>query len=49
MAGIIQRPAIFDPFAIPTVPKDRRNIVLALMRQNGFVNDRDYALAIDAP
>ncbi|MCU1233046.1 MAG: penicillin-binding protein family, partial [Candidatus Solibacter sp.] len=49
IAGMIQRPAYFDPFRHPERLKDRRNIVLQLMRQNGEISDRDYALAIDAP
>jgi penicillin-binding protein 1B len=49
IAGMIQRPAYFDPYRHPDRLKERRNIVLGLMRQNGFVNDRDYAVAVDAP
>ena len=46
---MIQRPAIFDPYHHPDRLKERRNIVLGLMRQNGQVSDRDYTLAIEAP
>jgi penicillin-binding protein 1B len=49
IAGMIQRPGYFDPFRHPDRLKDRRNIVLLLMRQNEVINDRDYALAIEAP
>ena len=49
IAGMIQRPAYFDPFRHPERLKDRRNIVLQLMRQNGLISDRDYALAVEAP
>jgi penicillin-binding protein 1B len=49
LAGMIQRPAYFDPYRHPDRLRERRNIVLGLMRQNGFVNDRDYALAVEAP
>ena len=48
LAGMIQRPAYFDPFRHPDRLKERRNIVLQLMRQNGVVTDRDYALATEA-
>jgi len=48
LAGMIQRPGYFDPFRHPDRLKERRNIVLQLMRQNGVVNDRDYALATEA-
>jgi penicillin-binding protein 1B len=46
---MIQRPAIFDPYRHPDRAKERRNIVLRLMRDNGYINDRDYALAVEAP
>lgn len=49
LAGLIQRPAYFDPFKHADRLKDRRNIVLSMMRSNGFVNDRDYAVAAEAP
>ena len=49
IAGMIQRPGDFDPFRHPERLRDRRNIVLLLMRQNGIINDRDYALAIESP
>ena len=35
-------------FKIVKINDDRRNVVLGLMRQNGFITDRDYALAIEA-
>jgi penicillin-binding protein 1B len=49
LAGMIQRPSAFDPYRHPDRLKDRRNVVLGLMRANGYISDRDYALACDAP
>jgi penicillin-binding protein 1B len=49
LSGLIQRPAYFDPFHHPERMKERRNVVLSLMRTNGFISDRDYALAVDSP
>ena len=49
LAGIPRSPANFDPFRHPDRLKDRRNTVLFLMRANGYISDRDYALASDAP
>ena len=49
LASLPRWPAYFDPFKHPDHLHDRRNAVLGLMRQNGFIPDRDYALAIDAP
>jgi penicillin-binding protein 1B len=46
---MIQRPGYFDPFRHPDRLRERRNMVLGLMRQNGFIGDRDYALAVEAP
>jgi penicillin-binding protein 1B len=45
LAGMIQRPALYDPFHHPDRLRERRNVVLSLMRQNGFINEHDYALA----
>jgi len=49
LAGTIQNPAMYDPFNHPDHACDRRNIVLSMMRSNGFIGDRDYAVAIDTP
>jgi penicillin-binding protein 1B len=49
LAGLIQSPARFDPYHHPDRLKERRNIVLQLMRQNDQISDRDYALAIESP
>jgi len=49
LAGMIQNPAHFDPYRHPDRVKERRNVVLGMMRQNGYVGDHDYALAVDAP
>jgi penicillin-binding protein 1B len=49
LAGIIQRPGYYNPFRFPDRVRDRRNVVLALMRQNGHIDDRDYALAVESP
>ncbi len=49
LAGMVQRPSYFNPYRHPERVKERRNIVLGLMRQNGYINDRDYALAVEGP
>jgi penicillin-binding protein 1B len=49
LAGMIQRPSYFNPYRHPDRVKERRNVVLALMRQNGYATDREYAVAIDTP
>ena len=49
LAGMIQRPALYDPFHHPDRLRERRNAVLGLMHQNGYINEHDYALAYQAP
>jgi len=49
LAGLPRWPAYFDPIRHPDHAKDRRNLVLGLMRSNGYISDREYALAIEAP
>ena len=49
LASLPRWPAYFDPFRHPDHLRDRRNTVLGLMRQNGYISDRDYALAVDSP
>ena len=49
LAGIIQRPGYYNPYHHPDRVRDRRNVVLALMRQNGDIDDREYALAVESP
>ena len=49
LAGMIQRPGYYNPFRYPDRVRERRNVVLALMRQNGDIGDRDYALAAESP
>jgi len=49
LAGMIQRPGIFDPYRHPDRCKERRNVVLRLMRENEFISDRDYAVASETP
>jgi penicillin-binding protein 1B len=49
LAGMIQRPGYYNPYRNPDRVRDRRNIVLSLMRQNDDIDDREYALAVDSP
>jgi penicillin-binding protein 1B len=48
LAALIRRPAD-DPFRRPERLKERRNIVLGQMRGNGYITDREYALAVETP
>ena len=49
LAGMIQRPAVFDPYKHPDRTRERRNLVLSMMRSNGYISDRDYAVAVESP
>jgi len=49
LAGLIQNPGRYNPFRYPERMRDRRNVVLGLMRYNGYISDREYALAIETP
>lgn len=45
LAGLIQRPSATNPFLYPEKAKNRRNIVLRLMRDNGYIKDDQLAAA----
>jgi penicillin-binding protein 1B len=49
LAGIIQRPSFTNPVRWPERARTRRNVVLMLMRENGYITDREYAEACESP
>ena len=49
LAGMVQRPSYFNPFRYPQRTRERRNVVLGLMRQNGLLGDAEYSAAIASP
>lgn len=49
LAGIIQRPSYYNPFRYPERVKDRRDIVLTLMHNNGYIDAARMAAAKKAP
>jgi penicillin-binding protein 1B len=49
LAAMVRGASFYNPYRHPDRVRERRNSVLALMRQNSFVSDRDYAVAIDTP
>src|SRR5208337_3978590 len=38
-----------NPYRHPDRARERRNVVLQMMRENGFVSDQQYRLAADEP
>jgi penicillin-binding protein 1B len=49
LAGLIQRPSYTNPVRWPERARNRRNVVLRLMRENDFISDREYAVAAAEP
>lgn len=49
LAGMIQRPSVYDPFRNPERTIERRNVVLSLMRQNGHLTEEEYQKACATP
>src|SRR5258708_20451114 len=49
LAKKIQRPRYFNPFTYPDRALDRRNLVLALMRNNKYITPAQFEEAVRAP
>jgi penicillin-binding protein 1B len=49
LAGLIQRPSYYNPFRYPERAKQRRDLVLQLMRTTRRITEEQYAQAVAAP
>jgi penicillin-binding protein 1B len=49
LAGMIQLPSFRNPIRWPERARQRRNVVLAMMRENGHIGDLDYSIAANSP
>src|SRR5581483_950863 len=49
LAGLVQRPSYFNPFRYPDRARERRDLVLSLMRQNGYITGAQYEQAVASP
>ena len=49
LAGLIQQPSFTNPYRWPERAKARRNVVLKLMRENDYINDKQYEEAAASP
>lgn len=49
LAGLIQRPNYLNPYRHPERAIQRRNVVLGLMRDNGYITELQYLEAVKAP
>ena len=45
LAGMNQQPSATNPFLYPDRALKRRNLILGMMRENGYISDRQYAEA----
>src|SRR5262249_41978886 len=45
LAGLIQRPSFTNPFRWPDRAQARRNVVLKMMLENGYITEHEYASA----
>ncbi|MBI4892977.1 MAG: PBP1A family penicillin-binding protein [Acidobacteria bacterium] len=49
LAALIQRPNYLNPYRHPDRASARRNIVLSLMKENGYITDLQYIEAVKTP
>jgi penicillin-binding protein 1B len=49
LAGVIQSPSRFNPIRNPERARTRRNVILLMMRDNGYIDQRQYEQAANAP
>ncbi|MGQ9918174.1 MAG: transglycosylase domain-containing protein, partial [Bryobacteraceae bacterium] len=49
LAGLVQRPNYLNPYRHPERAIQRRNVVLGLMRENGYITELQYLEAVKAP
>jgi penicillin-binding protein 1B len=49
LAAVIQRPSYFNPFRHPERVKERRDLVLNLMRENGYLTAAECQSAVETP
>ncbi len=49
LAGLIQQPSFRNPVRWPERARSRRNVVLKLMLENGYISQNQYEAAVNAP
>jgi penicillin-binding protein 1B len=49
LAGLVQRPSYYNPYRYPDRARERRDLVLRLMRRNHYLSEADYVAALQAP
>jgi len=49
LAGLVRGPSFYNPYRHPERARARRNVVLGLMRENGYISEQQYRAALQAP
>jgi penicillin-binding protein 1B len=49
LAGIARGASYYNPYRHADRVRDRRNWILGMMRTNGYIDDREYGIATEAP
>lgn len=49
LAAMLKSASTYNPARFPARTRERRNTVLAQMREYGYIDDRTYALAVETP
>ena len=49
LAGMVQRPSYYNPYRYPERARERRDVVLAQMLENGYLTGGQYQQAVAAP
>ena len=49
LAGLVQRPSYFNPFRYPQRAKERRDLVLGMMRNNHYITPQQYKTVVEEP
>jgi penicillin-binding protein 1B len=49
LAGMVQRPSYFDPYRYPERTEQRRNLVLELMAENGYISQAERERLVSTP
>jgi len=49
LAGLPQAPSLYDPFSNPDGALKRQQIILGLMKKDGFIGQEEYQQALESP
>lgn len=49
LAGLVKAPSVLSPYKRPEQAVERRNLVLSLMKNQGYIGQQEYELAVKEP